>query len=177
MTQKMRSFPRFGSVFLILLQLFCLTNAEERRLPSSDSVRTECLATSPDMNSFRCMESGSIRVACIDEDERCEGWAKQGECKNNPQYMLVSCRKSCSSCIPLHPGSEPQIAYDDTRVKVLERLYETQEYLHKKAINNIETLKHCENKHSECTHWWAKGECDKNPQFMKTECRPACQTC
>ena len=61
MTQKMRLFPRFGFLFLILLQLFCLTNAEERRLPSSDSVRTECLATSPDMNSFRCIESRSIR--------------------------------------------------------------------------------------------------------------------
>lgn len=177
MTERINSFSFFGAVLLILLQIFSVVNAEERRIPSNESVKMECLATTPDFDSFRCIESGSMRVPCIDEDERCGEWSKSGECKHNPKYMLVSCRKSCSSCIPLHPGSEPQIAYDDTRSKVLEHLYKTQEYLHTQAIRDIETLKSCENKHSECTHWWAIGECKKNPQFMTKECSPACQTC
>ncbi|CAN1322247.1 Probable prolyl 4-hydroxylase 7, partial [Linum perenne] len=41
---------------------------------------------------------------CSDENENCEKWAKAGECKKNPQYMVGSdkyygyCRKSCKVC-------------------------------------------------------------------------------
>ncbi|CAN0924406.1 Probable prolyl 4-hydroxylase 7 [Linum grandiflorum] len=41
---------------------------------------------------------------CRDENENCEKWAKAGECKKNPQYMVGSdkfsgyCRKSCQVC-------------------------------------------------------------------------------
>ena len=149
-------------------------SAEEKRKP----VKMECLATTPEFRSFHCMASESLRVPCIDDDGRCKIWAGTGECQKNAQYMLVHCRKSCSSCIPLHPGEEPQIASSEsTRSEVLKRLYETQEYLHKQADRNVETLKRCVNKHSECTHWWSIGECDTNSQFMHTECSPACQTC
>ena len=40
------------------------------------------------------------RGECIDGDERCAGWAAEGECKKNPGYMLSSCRLSCHSCNP-----------------------------------------------------------------------------
>mmetsp|Transcript_6215 Transcript_6215/g.12848 ORF Transcript_6215/g.12848 Transcript_6215/m.12848 type:complete len:177 (+) Transcript_6215:90-620(+) len=175
--KRMKSISSFASALLVLLHILVLVNADGGQKPSNEDVQMECLATSTDMDSFRCISSGSMRIACIDEDKRCPEWSRNGECKTNPQYMLVSCRKSCSSCIPLHPGEEPQIAYDNSRAKVLGRLYETQEYLHKEAIRNVETLKYCRNKHSECTHWWSIGECKKNPQFMTTECAPACQTC
>ena len=46
----------------------------------------------------------SLRVACrgecIDGDERCAGWAAEGECKKNPGYMLTSCRAACHACTP-----------------------------------------------------------------------------
>lgn len=176
-TKRMNSIISFGSALLILLQIFVLVHADGGQKPSNEDVQMECLATTSDMDSFRCITSGSMRITCVDEDERCPVWAKQDECKTNPQYMLVSCRKSCSSCIPLHPGEEPQVALHGSSAKVLERLYETQEYLHKEAIRNVETLKYCRNKHPECTYWWSIGECQKNPQFMTTECAPACQTC
>ncbi|MBA0726219.1 hypothetical protein Golax_002061 [Gossypium laxum] len=41
---------------------------------------------------------------CVDENENCAGWAKAGECKKNPTYMVGSggspgfCRKSCKVC-------------------------------------------------------------------------------
>lgn len=35
---------------------------------------------------------------CIDGDPRCDEWAALGECKNNPAYMLNSCRKACKAC-------------------------------------------------------------------------------
>lgn len=35
---------------------------------------------------------------CKDDDTRCAGWAASGECSNNPNYMLESCKKSCKEC-------------------------------------------------------------------------------
>lgn len=46
-------------------------------------------------------ENGS---ECSDEDDNCPVWAKLGECKSNPVYMIGSpdyygtCRKSCNAC-------------------------------------------------------------------------------
>lgn len=30
-----------------------------------------------------------------DDHRNCPAWAKRGECKRNPGYMLVNCKKSC----------------------------------------------------------------------------------
>ncbi|XP_065878152.1 probable prolyl 4-hydroxylase 6 [Euphorbia lathyris] len=46
------------------------------------------------------------QMDCVDLDENCQLWAKAGECKNNPLYMVGSngskgfCRKSCKVCTP-----------------------------------------------------------------------------
>jgi hypothetical protein len=170
----MNLFSSVSSLLLFLLHIFEIANAEEF---VDKVVQMECLADTPDLNSFRCIAAGSPRYSCIDVDKRCADWAKKGECKNNPNYMLVKCRKSCSSCIPLHSGDEPQIADRKSRSKVLERLYETQEYLHRQADRNIESLKRCVDHHPECTHWWSVGDCQRNPRFMHKECSAACQTC
>lgn len=36
----------------------------------------------------------------IDEDPRCRPWAVAGECRLNPQYMLVHCRRGGSARCP-----------------------------------------------------------------------------
>ena len=46
-------------------------------------------------HSINCL---GRRGECIDGDERCSGWAIQGECSKNPAYMLTTCRKSCKTC-------------------------------------------------------------------------------
>ncbi|KAA0053723.1 putative prolyl 4-hydroxylase 7 isoform X2 [Cucumis melo var. makuwa] len=44
--------------------------------------------------------------ACVDENDHCSAWAKAGECKKNPVYMMGSknelgfCRLSCKVCSP-----------------------------------------------------------------------------
>jgi len=35
---------------------------------------------------------------CQDENPDCSKWSKEGECVNNPTFMLVSCARSCGSC-------------------------------------------------------------------------------
>merc|ERR1711936_634721 len=36
--------------------------------------------------------------ACTDENQHCPEWAYVGECKKNPNYMLLYCQKSCKIC-------------------------------------------------------------------------------
>ncbi|CAB9498731.1 Prolyl 4-hydroxylase subunit alpha-1 [Seminavis robusta] len=35
----------------------------------------------------------------------------------------------------------------------------------------------CKNKHESCAFWAMLGECEKNPNYMKLNCAPICQTC
>ena len=35
---------------------------------------------------------------CDDNDNDCSKWAKKGECKKYPNYMLEICKKSCNNC-------------------------------------------------------------------------------
>ena len=195
----MKNFVLLFSLLVLLQEIKVCSSAERKQTTSTSTstsssidtnkliVKTECLATDEDYRSFHCLgaPAESIRVQCVDENENCADWANKGECQNNQQYMLIDCRKSCKSCIDLHGGSSgsggggvQQIAVkEDSRQKILKRLYETQEYLHREARRNIQTMKHCVNKHSECTHWWSIGECNTNSGFMHAECSPACQTC
>jgi hypothetical protein len=36
--------------------------------------------------------------ACVDGDELCSVWFQAGECRLNPSFMTVNCRKSCGEC-------------------------------------------------------------------------------
>jgi len=35
---------------------------------------------------------------CQNKDPRCQEWADEGECINNPRYMNISCASACSTC-------------------------------------------------------------------------------
>ncbi|XP_022134044.1 probable prolyl 4-hydroxylase 7 [Momordica charantia] len=56
------------------------------------------------VRSFEKPTRPSRRLDCVDENENCASWAKRGECKKNPTYMVGSesalgyCRKSCQAC-------------------------------------------------------------------------------
>jgi hypothetical protein len=139
--------------------------------------RGECIPNVEDLSSFHCFDRAGRGIKCEDEESECTKWAGQGECSNNPQYMLINCRKSCESCIGLHVG-ETQVSPDEgTRDKLVERLLETQEYIHEEALYRVATLKKCQNQHKLCTHWAVQGHCEANADFMKEKCAPACQTC
>lgn len=40
---------------------------------------------------------------CTDDHSLCDDWAMQGECSNNPGYMLRNCRFSCRQCEGIFP--------------------------------------------------------------------------
>lgn len=53
---------------------------------------------------------------CTDRHEMCQTWAKSGECKKNPGFMLGgnsgqgTCRLACGDCTPCEPTDAPCIA-------------------------------------------------------------------
>lgn len=40
----------------------------------------------------------NIDNTCVDTNVRCAYWASKDECKKNPRYMQVKCKKSCKVC-------------------------------------------------------------------------------
>ncbi|XP_076088887.1 uncharacterized protein LOC143059293 [Mytilus galloprovincialis] len=41
---------------------------------------------------------GSGGGGCKDSNNKCASWARRGECRRNPAYMLNYCKKSCNQC-------------------------------------------------------------------------------
>ena len=39
-----------------------------------------------------------VEKDCIDRHQQCENFARNGECKKNPGWMIVNCARSCKSC-------------------------------------------------------------------------------
>lgn len=50
----------------------------------------------------------SLPDSCIDSHTKCEQWAEEGECDNNPSYMSKNCRKSCKLCVTRRSGLDSQ---------------------------------------------------------------------
>ncbi|GAB5371648.1 hypothetical protein AAMO2058_001598000 [Amorphochlora amoebiformis] len=48
-------------------------------------------------------------LQCRDLRQECGTWAREGECSNNPRFMLETCRVSCNSC-QMEPGDAIKIA-------------------------------------------------------------------
>ncbi|XP_065648147.1 low choriolytic enzyme isoform X2 [Hydra vulgaris] len=46
----------------------------------------------------KCCKSCKESAICNDKNTRCDEWARKGECKANPNWMLGNCSKSCLVC-------------------------------------------------------------------------------
>jgi len=146
------------------------------KVPSRNTV---CLPSDSELSSYTCSAPPEpLRISCIDTNTQCPGWARRGECSKNPQFMLLECRQSCSSCLDWWHDEYIQVSPDgSSRDKLLRKLIETQEYQHRQAERKVDSLKTCFNRHEMCTHWSLHGECDSNPTFMHKDCPAACQVC
>jgi prolyl 4-hydroxylase len=128
---------------------------------------------------------------CQDENEKCEIWAQQGECEANSGYMLQSCKQSCSACPDqedaIAKGIEIGVLQELTdlnnatesylAMQLIQRSKERMEELKSENIISKELLDSCRNNHESCTLWALRGECEKNPGYMYTNCAPVCQNC
>src|SRR5210317_543396 len=117
-----------ASILLFFLLLLPTQPASAKPAGPKDNAKMECLPTNEDMNSYRCLNVPDS-VPCHNTHPECEDWANKGECKKNPQYMLLECRQACHSCITLHHGGMTQMAAQHPRL-VATHLLQSQPYLH-----------------------------------------------
>ena len=89
---------------------------------------------------------------CQDNDSSCQDWARSGECERNAAFMNTSCARACNLCEGLS----------------LSRL--TTSWKPKPGVS-------CEDRSSFCGQWAAVGECDSNPNYMRTQCPVTCHLC
>mmetsp|Transcript_82039 Transcript_82039/g.171722 ORF Transcript_82039/g.171722 Transcript_82039/m.171722 type:complete len:467 (-) Transcript_82039:78-1478(-) len=94
---------------------------------------------------------------CIDSESSCSGWAQNGECRRNPNYMKVKCCRSCQNgqagSVPAVPAAPAQPAGAGSAAA------------------------DCSDASSSCGAWAAAGECNKNPDWMKGNCKVSCKVC
>lgn len=146
-----------------------------------------CAAIRTAAKATEFADKTAVTGPCMDDDYRCLEWAGMGECDANPNYMKKSCRHACVMC---NDGTNQfgigQRLPDITEAGGVERHSAI-----KKAIDDsIDYMKtvwkdekfvrvrhKCKNQHQDCTFWAGIGECEANPQYMQTNCAPACQTC
>lgn len=135
----MKSFVLSLSYSLFLLSLFQVVASKTAKS------RGECLPVSDEKNVFHCLSHNLATKECEDQHESCNGWARKGECRKNPSFMMSNCRKSCGTCLDLHVG-EVQVAPDAAKARaVLERLVATQGYIYAETERNPQVFRKCKN--------------------------------
>ncbi|EPB71944.1 shTK domain protein [Ancylostoma ceylanicum] len=91
---------------------------------------------------------------CCDKHPSCASWAQQGECQNNPEWMLPNCQLSCHSCET--ESDEPST--------------ET-------SMCGTGNESNCCDKHPNCAFWARRRECKSNPDWMLPNCPLSCRNC
>jgi ShK domain-like len=201
-TAQQKSNPR--SLFIQDAQQYVTTAAATNKLG-------ECLPSSTDESNFYCFarlrtittaagvdtastgggrRSGTDREIkkytedCYDvEMDECPGWAAQGECTINPDYMLHNCRFSCQTCVEIDGhGGITQIApgSQDIRDKIVQHLTDTAQYVRTILQQEPQVRATCRNAVPECTYWAVQGQCTigtDRAQYLSENCPAACHTC
>jgi ShK domain-like len=156
---------------------------------------SDCFASNTDFKSFQCYPSRAfiedisddeeeeeddddeLFLSCSNSDERCEEWAEKQECKKNPNYMLVNCRKSCGTCVSGHAGVTQIIPEIQLHQAAMRRLLQTARYMYDLTSRNYNAHKWCFNSDPMCTYFALLGKCENEPEMMKQKCAATCQVC
>ncbi|KAL5004699.1 hypothetical protein ScPMuIL_018155 [Solemya velum] len=102
-----------------------------------------------------CSSSDNSHMNCDNDhdDKECDEWARDGECHMNIDWMFDNCKKSCKMC-------------DKTEKPTNDGRDENEDGV---CINNHDD--------SQCEYWANDNECNKNPSWMKVNCKKACGVC
>ncbi|KAI3965659.1 hypothetical protein MKX01_010616 [Papaver californicum] len=84
--------PRKGTALLLF-------NLNASVLQDAFSIRRDCpVQEGEKWTAVKLIHVDSFNNDCLDMNDQCIGWAKEGECTLNTGYMLKACRKSCKEC-------------------------------------------------------------------------------
>jgi len=119
---------------------------------------------------------------CADDRKECKAWSENGECDNNPTYMLAHCKRSCDVCDHEFDDNDfgrPQLIPSHLSYQVKRVISRSVEYMQRIKVDPdySSVWRECRNTEENCSHWALGTGCDDNPKYMKMECAPACQSC
>ncbi|KIH67777.1 shTK domain protein [Ancylostoma duodenale] len=100
----------------------------------------------------RCGKGAKIN--CCDKHESCGFWARNDECKKNPEWMQANCQLSCRVCNT--DSNKPST---------------------QKSQCGVGKESNCCDKDPSCALWASQGECSKNPEWMLSNCQLSCHNC
>jgi hypothetical protein len=108
---------------------------------------------------------------CSDSNKNCKRWAENSECSKNPEYMHTYCAKSCQKCV-----NDPTSGSKNLKCFLLKLFYDSTMTNVLLLLDNSPSSR-CEDKDRNCPSWASRGECEKNPKYMKKNCPKSCKTC
>jgi len=115
---------------------------------------------------------------CEDQNEFCSDWASEGECSNNPDYMLESCPKSCGTCEGSECVDKNQYCEDWASKGECQRNPDYMNLDCPKACNTCDGGSSCADLDSSCDVWATFGHCSSVYQpYMEENCKKACNFC
>ena len=129
--------------------------------------------------------------SCSDDQQECRGWAEAGECEKNPDFMRVSCKRSCGMCegflkAPVRRGCQDEPDYgcaeraaqgecDSNKGEMLIRCIKSCNVCRWRSL--LDEALGCDDTHQNCPSWKEAGECTRNPHYMHENCPVACGAC
>ena len=128
----------FTFLLLLFLCLLSLVSGLEEQCDADDETCSSTVSPPP------LKLPDDFIDPCQDINPSCSKWATEGECQNNPNYMLRDCPRSCKSCQPLVLPSDYYDGNEDEE-------------------KNIVDTTVCKDEEEKCSEWAKSGECAINP--------------
>ncbi|XP_025080317.1 zinc metalloproteinase nas-13-like [Pomacea canaliculata] len=132
-------------------------------------------------------------------DDQCDGWAEDGECDHNPNWMKENCKKSCGVCGTTTKPDEASCKniHNDQDCESWARRGECDKNPSWMKPNCKKSCKICSGSggtdgggskpdessceniwgDTKCESWADSGECEANPMWMRENCKKACKAC
>lgn len=177
----------------VLFRYYCLVLLSICFLTTLASPDGECVVG----EDGSCEDDG-----CVDDNEQCQEWAGIGECDANPNYMLLTCKKSCDTCnmkpkelrkLAAHKALLNTVGGDETLLETPYGRTQTTDGLDPDKVHEITTnmvqymenvvgkdpkydpvRESCKNMKAECIQWKLEGKCSG---WYETNCAPVCESC
>lgn len=155
---------------------------------------------------FLCIQKGASQECDVegncDTHERCLTWAGDGECYRSTSYMRRTCPVSCrdmqtpnrNECKDLHENCPVWVEDAECESNYEVKLYcplscgrcnaKSNDASKKARVSETASTKNkagkpelCQDGHENCSGWADMGECDKNPNYMLSNCKKSCGVC
>lgn len=118
-------------------------------------------------------------MTCRDTHKYCADWAKAGECKSNPAWMLKGCPVACDECENECADHNSHCSSWKARGECKKNAPYMNIYCAKSCEVCNTTGKQCKDEGKDCKYWATQRYC-KDPRYknyMKLRCKKSCKLC